>query len=265
MSRGTNKHWRHAEEAIERNLAGKTVNCILSPAQLPAVAFSTGRLSCATVRAQIRAAPKKIVMSVQHKQPAVLNFENALQKFGAKRAFDILVKKKVGPELLKFWLRDIAAAPDKYGTRPNNRRRVTQLARNARSLADEIEHAEESPPILFTGSRAELDEMLALRIDLLPDRLRGYASYWERLAALEDRMSKKRPRGPQSPKTDRIAALLEIVKELTGAYHYREVADLINVMDKAFGKGKPGFEWTEVQLAQLQSRARDRMAKIQAR
>jgi hypothetical protein len=205
---------------------------------------------------------RKIIMSVHQEQPAALNFEKALRALGTKRAFDILVEKKVDPELLKFWLRDIAAAPDKYGSIPKNTRRATRLARTSRSLADEIEHATKSSPILFTGSSADLDAMLGLRIELLPDRLRGYASYWEKLVDWEKRMSRKRPRGPQSPKTDRIAALLEIVKELTGAYLYREVADLLNVMDRAFGRGEPGSEWTEVQLAQLQSRARRRMAKI---
>jgi hypothetical protein len=203
-------------------------------------------------------------MSVHQKQPAAYNFENALKKLGAKRAFDILVKKNVNPELLKFWLRDIAAAPHKYGTRPNKRRRATQLAHAARSLADEIEEAMKSPPIFFYGNTTELDAQLQLEREL-PGRLREYANCWARLIDWKDRMSRKMPRGPQSPKTDRIAALLEIVKELTGAYQYREVADVLNAADEALGRSTAESQWDEVRLMQLQSRARRRMAKIQAR
>jgi len=190
-----------------------------------------------------------------------LTFEEVLLKFGVKRAFDTLVRKKVDPKLLKYWLRDIATAPVKYGIRMENKRRAAQLADSARSLANKIDRAAESPPMLVMGRATELNAMLELQRKL-PERLREYASSWENLISWENRMSRRRPRGPQSPRTDRIAALLEIVRECTGAYHYPEVADLLNLMDMAFNRGKGGTHWDERNLGQLQHRARNRMAKV---
>jgi hypothetical protein len=199
-------------------------------------------------------------MSLGQKQSG-LTVEKVLQMFGAKKAFDTLVRKKVDPNLLGYWLRDIAAAPDKYGKSDENKRRAAPLARYARSLADKIERAAKSPPISFTGRATELSAMLELQ-RRLPDCLREYATCWEKLIDFQNRMSRRRPRGPQSPRTDRIAALLEIVRECTGTYHYKEVADLLNVFDSAYRRNKGGTDWDERNLGQLQHRARNRMAKV---
>jgi hypothetical protein len=204
--------------------------------------------------------PKKTVMSVGKEQSA-LTFELCLQKFGAKRAFDTLVKRKLDPKLLKFWLGYIASAPKKYGKRKENKRRADQLARSARSLANKIEHAAEAPPVFCMGTPTELLAMRALE-QMLPEPLRKYAACWENVTSWENRVSRQRPRGVQSPRTERIAALLEIVKECTGSYHYPEVAALLNVMDMAFGRSRHGLDWNERKLAQLQYRARKRMAKV---
>jgi hypothetical protein len=194
-------------------------------------------------------------------KPSNLTSEDVFQMFGVKRAFDRLVREKVDPELLHHWLRDVANAPDKYAKRTENKRRAAQLARNARSLANEIGRAAASPPMSFMGAATDLNAMLELE-RRLPERLLEYAACWENLIDWEDRISRQRPRGPQNPRTDRIWALLEIVKECTGSYHYPEVADLLNVMDMAYHRGNRGTHWNETNLAQLQYRARNRMAKV---
>ena len=89
--------------------------------------------------------------------------------------------------MLKHWLRDIAASPTKYGSRKENRRKAAQLAGRARKLADEIDHAEQSPPLPFSGSAAELWD-LQVRGWTLPASLRGYAGYWEKRLSFENRV-----------------------------------------------------------------------------
>jgi hypothetical protein len=200
-------------------------------------------------------------MSSADEKQTGLTFELSLQKFGAKRAFDTLVKGKVDPKLLEFWLRYIGSAPEKYGKRKADKRRAVQLARSAKSLANKIEHAAEAPPVFFMGTATELLAMRALE-QMLPEPLRKYATCWENIISWEKRVSRRRSPGVQSPRTERIAALLEIVKERTRSYHYPEVADLLNVMDMAFGRSKHGLHWNERKLAQLQYRARKRMAKV---
>ena len=217
-------------------------------------------LLCYSPLVSVTQLPKRTDTNPGQKQ-SELTYEKVLQTFGVKRAFDTLVRKKVDPEFLKYWLHDIAIAPDKYGKRKDDKRKADQLVRSARNLATKIERAAKSPPMSFVGSRADLDAMLALRIELLPGRLRGYASYWEKLIDWENRTSRRRPRGPQSPRTDRIWALLEIIRECTGSYHYREVADLLNVMDMAYRRGKLDTHWDAENRSQLNYRARNRMAK----
>jgi hypothetical protein len=190
-------------------------------------------------------------------KPSNLTFEDALQTFGAKQAFNRLVNEKVDPELLKHWLRDIANAPEKYGKRTENKRKASQLAQNARSLATKIDRSAASPPMSFMGAATDLFVMLELQ-RRLPKSLREYAACWEKRIDWEE----QRPHGPQNPKTDRIWALLEIVKKCTGSYHYPEVADLLNVMDMACDQGNSGTHWDERNLGQLQHRARKRLAKI---
>jgi hypothetical protein len=194
------------------------------------------------------------------KKQSALTYEKVLQTFGVKRAFDALVKRKVDPKALKFWLRYIASAPERYGKQKEDKGRAKRLARSAKSLANKIERARESPPMLFTGRATELSAMLELG-HRLPKCLREYAACWENVISWENRMSRRRPRGVHSPRTDRIAALLEIVKQCAGSYHYPEVADLLNVIDMAFGRSEHGLHWTERNLAQLQYRARKQMAK----
>jgi hypothetical protein len=197
--------------------------------------------------------------SAAENQPGV-TFERSLIDHGAKSSFDTLVGKTLTPALLESMLRDIATAPDTYGTRREDKRKAAQLARYAKGLANEIEQAAEVPPVFFMGTPTELLAMRALE-QMLPEPLRKYATCWENVISWENRISGRRPHGPQSPRTDRIAALLEIVNECTGTYHYREVADVLNVMESVLGRSD-GSHWNEENLTQLQYRARNRMAKV---
>src|ERR1700752_635613 len=90
----------------------------------------------------------------------------------------------------------------------------------------------------------------------VPRRLQEYAALWERL------LKRKRAGGNASPKSERIAALLEIVNNETGSPHYREVADLLNVMEEAVREQKSGLKWTESKLAELLYRSRRRMRPL---
>jgi hypothetical protein len=92
------------------------------------------------------------------------------------------------------------------------------------------------------ATASELQQMLDL-----PRILREYASVWTALLSLP------RTRGG-SQQTDEIAALLEIVKSFTGRYHYREVADLLDVMT--------GTCWDELKLKQLHYRAKKRLNRV---
>jgi hypothetical protein len=205
-------------------------------------------------------APTRAVMSIPGKRQTGLTFEQGLERHGAKRSFDTLVGEKLNAALLESLLRDTATALDTYGTRREDKRKAARLARHAKSLANEIEQAGEAPPVFFMGTPTELMAMRALE-QTLPEPLRKYAASWENVIAWENRISGRRPHGPQSPRTDRVAALLEIVNECTGTYHYREVADVLNVMDIVLGRSD-GSHWNEEQLTQLQYRARNRMAKV---
>jgi hypothetical protein len=225
-----------------------------------AVAGGSGRLSPVLQSArETQDVPTRVVMSSAGKRRTA-TFEQSLIDHGAKSSFDTLVGKALTPQLLESWLRDIATASDTYGTRREDKREAAQLARRAKSLAKEIEYAAKAPPVFFMGAPTELLAMRALE-QMLLEPLRKYATCWENVISWENRISGRRPRGPRSPRTDRIAALLEIVDECTGTYHYREVADVLNVMDSVSGRSD-GSHWTEENLTQLQHRARNRMAKV---
>jgi hypothetical protein len=191
------------------------------------------------------------------KNPAALTFETALQTLGVRRAFDTLVRKKIDRELLEYWLRNIADAPDKYGHEPNDKRRATQLVRHANRLADEIERARNAPPIPIRGRWSDFQSLPTLE-STLPGMLRTYASCWDHICNWKGLVQT----GPKSPRTDKIWVLLDIVKKCTRRYHYREIADLINVLDLALRPGKGDKPLTVEDLTQLQFRGNLKMKKL---
>ncbi len=198
-------------------------------------------------------------MMSAEKENSELTVEKVLEAEAAKQAFDTLVRKKVDPELLKYWLREIATAPEKYAKGQESKTDAAQLVRNARSLANKIERARKSPPLLFRGRAMDLPLKPIARLeDELVESLRQYASYWESL------MSKPLGRGRVSPRTDRILVLLDIVKRRTGTCHYREIADLLNAMDKAYRSGTKGTIWDITNLGELQYHSKNRMKKLLA-
>ena len=171
-----------------------------------------------------------------------LTFEERLETSHAKKAFDTLVENNADPKILEHWLRSIAASSKKYVPRNECRRKAGRLVHITKQLASEIERATQSPPILLMATYSEIQLMLEL-----PKTLREYASMWTALLSLP------RSRGV-SPQTDEIAALLEIVKSFTGTYHYREVADLLDVMTST--------RWDELKLKQLHYRAKKRWGSL---
>ena len=180
-----------------------------------------------------------------------LTFDEALIELSAKKSWDTLIREGVDPTLLRFWLRDIADSPDRYGRKSEDKRKALHLAQASRKLATEIERSVQTPPILFFGAPSDLQTMLSL-----PKSLRAYASYWEKLLSL------RWPRGTTTPRTDRAAALLEIIKKRTGTYRYQEVADVLNAMDAtSYGIDyKP--RWDVSSLRQLIFRAGRRLKRI---
>jgi hypothetical protein len=191
-------------------------------------------------------------------KPAPLTFETALETPGDKRAFNTLVKKKLDPRFLEYCLLDIATAPNKYGHQANDRRRAAQLVRDARNLADQIECASKSPPIPLMGSPFEIQALLAIQHQL-PGMLRAYASNWDHILGFR-RVS--RSTGPTSPRTDKIWALLDIVKQRTGRYHYQEIADLINAFDLAHHPNEAVRTLSVQDLTQLRIRGNRKMEKL---
>jgi hypothetical protein len=179
-----------------------------------------------------------------------LTFDEALREMGVKKSWDTLVGK-IDPEHLRSWLRDISGSSDRYRKRNEDKRRASQLAREARDLASEIERATKSPPIAFFGTGSDIQTMLSL-----PGSLRAYASYWEKLLSI------RWPGGMTSPRADSVAALLEIIKKRTGSYRYRQVADVLNAMDVASRGVNGGASWDVASLKQAQYRSRKRLKKI---
>ena len=192
-------------------------------------------------------------------KPAPLTFETALETAGDKRAFNILVKKKINPQFLEYCLRDIATAPNKYGDQANDKRRAEQLVRQARNLADQIERASSSPPIPIAGIYFEIQDLPTLQARL-PEMLRAYASCWEHIHGWRVKVS--RSTGPSSPRTDKIWALLEIVKQRTRRYHYQEIADLINAFDLTYRPNEAVRTLSVQDLTQLRIRGNRKMEKL---
>jgi len=176
--------------------------------------------------------------------------EKILQQQGAKKAFDRLVEDELDQGLLEYWLCSIASSLDTIRARPYNRRRAASLVKKTRKLATEIERESHSSSIPLTGRGSDIEGML-----MLPKILRTYANF------LETNLS-MRVSGNVSPRTEQIDALLEIVKQMTGRYHYEEVADLLNAVDTASGRGEDGPLWDVTNLKQRQYLARKRLARV---
>jgi len=177
-------------------------------------------------------------------------FEQSLEDPEVKKALDALAQRKMDPERLKYWLREIETAADKYPASRDDRRKARQLASKAKSLAHAIERASETHPISLMATGPETWEMLAL-----PGRLRMYANMWE------TNLSMPTVRGA-GPRSEQIVGLLHMVKWHTGTYHYSEVADLLNAMEVAVGRKGSGPRWDATSLKQLQYRARKRLKTI---
>jgi hypothetical protein len=192
-------------------------------------------------------------------KPAPLTFETALETPGDKRAFDTLVSKKIDRQFLGYCLHDIATAPNKYGNRANDKRRAVQLVRQARNLADQIERASASPPIPIAGNYFEIQALPTVQAPL-PEMLRAYATCWEHIHGW--RLKVSHSTGPSSPRSDKIWALLDIVKQRTGRYHYQEIADLINAFDLAYRPNEAVRTLSAQDLTQLQSRGNRKTEKL---
>jgi hypothetical protein len=192
-------------------------------------------------------------------KPPPLTLETALETLGVKKAFTTLVRKKVDPHFLEYCLRDIATAPNKYGHKTDNKRRAAQLVRQARNLADQIECASKSSPIPIMGNYFEIQALPTLQHQL-PGMLRAYASCWDHIHGWRVRIS--RGTGPESPRTDKIWALLDIVKQRTGRYHYQEIADLINAFDRAHHPNEAVRTLSVQDLTQLRIRGNRKMEKL---
>ena len=85
----------------------------------------------------------------------------------------------------------------------------------------------------------------------LPRVLRNYANAWEEQL--------KHPyRSPRTPRNENIVRLLEYVKSKTGRYHYKEIADLLNATDAAYGwECRDGNDrWSPENLRDINYRAK---------
>jgi len=177
-----------------------------------------------------------------------LTFEQSLETLGVKRSFDALVREGIDPKILEGMLSVISSSPNKYTPSSSNRRMARLLPGKVERLAKAIERANQSLPILLIRDRSLLASM-----QRLPKELRTYASFWEKFVAVP------LPHAA-SPRTEMIAALLELVKYYTRKYHYAEVADLLNVTEESFRKGN--VRWNEGSLKQLHHRAKKRAQKL---
>jgi hypothetical protein len=183
------------------------------------------------------------------------SFEKSLRRLGIGDSWDILIKKGIQRGMLKAWLRDIAGSPDKYGSETIDKHRAESLVKQARKLAAQIERANSSPPLSFTGSLADLRD---LQVGWsLPRNLRSYARYWE------NRLLWLSVRRDTDPRSDKITVALEYIRECTGKYHYREFADLLDFAGVPFRGRQSGSVWSESTLRQLQHRYRRRMKKLE--
>lgn len=179
----------------------------------------------------------------------MLTLKKILKQPDARSTFDKLVEDKLDERLLEYWLRYIAGSSDTTKARRFERRKVSSLVKKVRKLATEIEQESQTPAIPFIGRGPDIERIVAL-----PKRLRTYADSLE--TSLSIRVS-----GNVSSRSEGIAALLEIVKEVTGRYHYEEVAVLLNAVDIASGRGEDGPLWDVTNLKQRQYLARKRLSK----
>jgi hypothetical protein len=131
--------------------------------------------------------------------------------------------------------------------------------RQARNLADQIECASKSSPIPIAGNYFEIQALPTLQHQL-PGMLRAYASCWDHIHGWRVRIS--RGTGPQSPRADKIWALLDIVKQRTGRYHYQEIADLINAFDLAHRPNEAVRILSVQYLTQLRIRGNRKREKL---
>ncbi|HEY2123507.1 MAG TPA: hypothetical protein VGH07_07920 [Chthoniobacterales bacterium] len=188
-----------------------------------------------------------------------LTFERALRRLAVNNSWDTLVRglveEEVDPALLEFWLRDIIRSSDRLRSKNRDRRRASRLVKSAKKLAKELELAIKSPPLAFFGSSSDIQVMLSLPPSL-PGNLIEYARVWEKLLSI------RWPTGTTSERTDKIWAMLGIINEVTSAYHYSEVADVLNAMDMAMNGAEAGQGWNAMSLKQLQYRARKRMKPL---
>jgi hypothetical protein len=183
-----------------------------------------------------------------------MSLKKILKDPEAKEAFDKLVKAKAKRPELRFWLLYIAALPDRKPSAHQDRRKALELARKARSLAADIEEAQERPPLsIFMPVGLTIS-----KLPMLPAVLRDYARSWDETLSL---------RGPRdaSPQSEAIAALVDYVKFHTGKDHYAEVVELLNATDLALYPANTGPRWDISNLKQLVFRARRRHAKIVGR
>jgi hypothetical protein len=174
-----------------------------------------------------------------------LSFEKVLNFPGARGAFSELTKEKLSLGTLEFWLFAVGTASNKAPNLKRGRQKAAKLASKARALASEVGRL----PIPFDApSGPDLWVAPQLAYALLT-----YAH------ALDESISLF-PRHTTSPRTDNITALLTIVKEATGRYHFAEIADLLNAVEFAFGRN-PG--WDVSGLRQLMYRWRQRFPKLE--
>lgn len=163
---------------------------------------------------------------------------------------DRLIKGGLKPDHLKYFLFEMARAPNKIVNRNPARLAVAALARKCRALADEIERTQPTASFfIFPASNGRI-------FTAIPNSLRAYATACDTTLSLF-----KGPHGATA-RAEAIAAFLEIVKFETGRYHFPEVADLVNASLWAHGKSS---RWHPSSLKQLMLRARRRWAKLTKR
>lgn len=178
--------------------------------------------------------------------------EEILDYPGAKSAFQKLIDDKVESRAIEYWLGTIGTSPDERPKASRDRRKTARLIRQATSLAQAIDRAEQSPPTLFLATGPEIQKTLGLS-----KALRTYAGIWKR--ALTFRPSQ----GPSpTPLMEAIGCLLEIVKSAAHNYHYREVATLLEATFAAYGRDEFELHWDEGNLSQLTFRRNRRMARF---
>ncbi len=82
----------------------------------------------------------------------------------------------------------------------------------------------------------------------LPRVLRNYADAWKKELVHPFRSAR-------SPRNENIIRLIRYVEEKTGDCHYKQVADLLNATDAAFGWESSDYRWSEQNLTSIKFRA----------